>query len=104
MSIDKNKYLLKHSENYINSDLWIDPKNFSISKLMIYDKNIAKQLIAEFSDHKKIMDNNIPQNIKVTLKSLDINSEIRLQYSNIAINKPDKLFFNISSKYKKIQL
>lgn len=101
-SITQNKYFLEDVVNKVISRLWLNPNNFSIYKMQLYDERASKRLdmvLSDYGDFKKF--------IFAKKRTVDIfspeNYHIDISYSKIKFNEPQKLSFNISDRYEWVQ-
>jgi len=101
-TITQNKYFLEDVVKKVVSRLWINPNNFSIYKMQLYDERASKRLdmvLSDYGDFKKF--------VFAKKRTVDIfspeNYHIDIYYSRIKFNEPQSLSFKISDKYEWVQ-
>jgi len=101
-NITQNKYFLEDVVNKIVSRLWVNPNNFSIYKMQLYDEKASKRLdivLSNYGDFKKF--------IFAKKRTVDVfspeNYHIDITYSRIKFNEIQSLSFKISDKYEWVQ-
>lgn len=96
---DKPKKIEKEKDEVIS--LWINQNSFKIDKFIFSDLTADRFILGEYSNHKEIDDQMVPEFLHFELQSAKP-AEVELQYSRVSLNKPLKFSFNISSKYEQI--
>jgi len=100
--ITQNKYFLEDVVNKVISRLWVNPNNFSIYKMQLYDEKASKRLdvvLGDYGDFNKFV---FAKKRTVDIFSPD-NYHIEIAYSRIKFNEPQSLSFKISDKYEWVQ-
>lgn len=80
---------------------WLEPENYKITRLSIYNFKTNRSLSATFDEYKEVGKQLFPYKIR-----LDINTDQQIQfsidYSKVSFDKPLKLPFRIPEKYEQI--
>jgi len=86
----------------IVSRLWINPYDFSIYKMQLYDERASKRLdvqLSEYADFKKF---SFAKKRTVDIFSPE-NYHIDISYSKIKFNEPQNISFRVSDKYERVE-
>jgi len=101
-AITQNKYYLEDVVKKIVSRLWVNPYDFSVYKMQLYDERANKRLdvvLSEYADFKKF---SFAKKRTVDIFSPE-NYHIDITYSKIKFNEPQNISFKVSSKYEKVE-
>jgi hypothetical protein len=114
--IDQDNYLLtttkrrKGKKPAIKADttgvhnyrIWIEPKNFKISKMGVYDFQTKENLEIIYSNFTLV--DSVPFPFKILLKLTgEKPARINLQYSKVSHDEPQSMPFTIPEKYQPIR-
>jgi hypothetical protein len=117
-SIDAMEYKLmtvgrRKLKKYVKSDeielnipiqnIWLNPENFKITKVMIKEvKQEGRKLQAFYSDFEQLEEQLFPHHLDFEITS-ESKIDIGINYSKIVVNKTLKFPFNIPSKFTRIK-
>jgi len=101
-STTQNKYFLEDVVNKVVSRLWLNPTDFSIYKMQLYDERASKRLDMVLSDYGDFKKFNFAKKRTVDIFSPE-NYHIDIAYSKIKFNEAQNLSFKISDKYEWVQ-
>jgi len=101
-AITQNKYYLEDVVKKIVSRLWINPYDFSIYKMQLYDERASKRLDVQLSEYANFKKFSFAKKRVVDIFSPE-NYHIDITYSKIKFNEPQNLSFKVSSKYEKVE-
>jgi hypothetical protein len=82
--------------------LWLNPRTFKITELLLSSPATKRSLSGEFSDYREIEEQLIPYKLHFVLKSYTT-SIIDVNYSKFSIGKSLSFPFKISAKYVEIK-
>lgn len=84
---------------------WLDPDNFKIKKVMVKEvaSSHSRELVALYNDFYQISQQLFPLHVEYNLEAKK-NIKVILDYSRVSLDENLKYPFNISSKYKKVQV
>jgi len=100
----KLKKFVKHDETYAKvfyQNIWLNPKNFKITKVTIKEITNDKKLDAYYSDFKDHEGQLFPFNIIFEIEA-DEKIRVKVKYSRIRIDEFLSFPFTIPSKYERI--
>lgn len=91
----------KEINRRIIQDIWLDPENFKVVKMLIQDKKSNKKLLTQYKDFRDVESQKFP-----FVASYDVESNksirINIEYSKVVINKHQDFPFSIPEKYEKM--
>ena len=106
VQVEKNdsSYTLETSENQIQSVIWLNALNLTMSKKQLKNKVINQSYEMNYSDYRLLADRlfSYKRKVKIESKQSD-NYTIDMDYNKVILNEPQKFPFTVSDKYEVVK-
>lgn len=81
---------------------WIHPESFKIIRTGYSQLKDDRDMFAEYEEFEEVDGQMFPHDCIFSLRSGDKQSELKVKYSKVRINRPQKVSFKIPQKYEQI--
>lgn len=97
-----NYYYAHSSQNALTQELTIT-KLYKIFNNILNDNTTQDTILVNYGDFQYVENEYLPFDIGILAKSKDKTASIKLNYTNVSINAPVEIRFNIPSSYSKMK-
>jgi hypothetical protein len=104
--VEKNDsaYKIESSENQVQSIIWLNALNMTLSKKQLKDKVINQSYEMNYADYRLLADRlfSYKRKVKINGKQND-NYTIDIEYNKVNLDEPQKMPFTVSDKYEVVK-
>jgi hypothetical protein len=102
----KLRRYVRRSDDDINipiQSIWLNPENFKISRVLLKEADRdSRKFEATYSEFEKFDENLIPTTLDFKIETVNNKVRIKINYSNVQIDKEQTYPFRIPEKYTEI--
>lgn len=91
-------------EALIHQKMYFNPRNFTLSKLIIDDKTNNRNLQMDFSNFEKVQNHHYPGTIEMTVNSPEETIQLKIRMNGFSTQKIDEINLRIPGKYEQIDV
>ena len=103
-SIRKMNNQNSDDKNGIEQKMFINPRNFTLVKLILEDSNNARRLEVIYSDFVKVNKKDYPGSIEMKMISYDETIELNIKMNGFSTEKMESISLTVPESYEKIQV